>query len=267
MHDHATLKSLEIHRKQFVSALARPNNPVEMAKVARIHRFVYLGELFGALDDTRFLAIAHGANLCRAAMGRYLEMEAMFTMQEQGEDVVRYQVRNALLLGKSDRAVALLMSGTPAGPTYVLDMVKSALVDIPAVGNTMPVAVAALVSVGKIDDAVDLLMLTKQWKQAAKVLLNDGRFLRAFQIMRAVLEEEDIGELMDEVEQAAMVSGGIALIGAVVGLKKFELAAQLLTAVGRQWEAAVIRALHVQDGGYVLRLEALSDLSQLAKDS
>jgi hypothetical protein len=250
--DHIALQSTAVRRQHFIKRLATPHSAQELARIARLHQFVFLGDLFESLDDRRFVAVSQGASLSRAAMTRYLETEEMFTRQEEGEDVRLRQVRVALMLGNSEKAVTLLMSGPATGPTYVLDLVKAALVDAPGVGNTMLVSVAALVSVGKIDDAVDILMLTKQVKHAAKVLLNEGRYHTAFKIMRAVLEEDEMEELMDEIEQAAMGTGGVRMIAAIVAFKRFDLAARLFTASGREFEAAVFSALEIRNGLFVL---------------
>jgi hypothetical protein len=251
--DHSLFKPPEVRKQEFLTAISTPQSPLEIARLARLSQLTFLAELFESLDDNRFIAGSYGANLCRTAMIRYLEMEALFAGQEQGEEVRERQVRNALLLGKSELAVTLLMSSPPNGEAYVLDMVKAALVDMPGIGNTLLVSATALVSVGKIDDAVDLLMLTKQMKQAAKVLLNNERFQTAFEIVRAVLENEEIDELLDEIEHAILMGGNLRLIGAVMGLKKFELAGELLEALGRNVEAEIIRGLQGSEGLYLVR--------------
>jgi hypothetical protein len=70
-------------------------------------------------------------------------------------------VRNFLLQDDRQRAFSVLISTPPDSPNFGLEVVKEAFLDELLVGRGMTPSVAALVSGGRAEDAVDLAMLTK----------------------------------------------------------------------------------------------------------
>jgi hypothetical protein len=236
--DHIALKPPEIRRNLLTQALADAAT-TDFARLARSHQFPFLADLFDALNQTEFDPNSRGANLSPAAMARHLATESLFLAQEQGDAVRRRRVRNALLLGDSRRAIDVLMAAPPANPAFALDLVKAALVSGPPLGAPMLVSAAALVAAGNVEDAVDLLMVTKEMKEAVKVLLRDGQLHAAFQIIRASAAED----CEAEVEAAVAANGNGKLVGALLAFGQFRAAEQALRAGGREFEASVIGGL------------------------
>jgi hypothetical protein len=227
------LKSLE-ERKQ---VLFGDVDKAELAILARKCQFMFLAELFECLDTEIYVPACVRANLSSKRICQHLEFENLFLEQLNELPVRRRRTRNFLIQNDPQSAFGLLISTPSDSAEFALEVVKAAFSHKAMARESAPSA-AALVSGGKVDDAVDIVLLTQQFRDAARLLLGEGKIEQAVQIMTAQLDEEEIAPMVDFIERILMTAGHYRTVCALLmAWRRFGSLAKLL--VGKQSDFAV----------------------------
>jgi hypothetical protein len=157
------------------------------------------------------------------------------------------QEKNFLLQDDRQSAFSVLISTPPDSPNFTLEVVKAAFLDDFLIGRGMTPSVAALMSGGKADDAVDLAMLMKQFRDAARLLLSDGKVEPAVQIIAAMFSEAEVGAIANLIA-TTLINGENkrALIGLFMVWQRFHDTARLLRGKKCEFVATVVADLRME---------------------
>jgi hypothetical protein len=177
------------------------------------HGFQFLGELFECLDAEGFALNGFGANMSRERMCRHLQFENVLLDGQEGPRVRQRGMRSCLLQGDTQGAFGMLLSTPPDALNFALEVLKAAFVG----ARQGPTAtVAALVAGGKVNDAIDLCLLTNQCRTAARLLLVDGDVELAVQVVAALCDAPGVASIAGLFERALVGDGNTRAILAVL---------------------------------------------------
>jgi hypothetical protein len=99
-----------------------------------------------------------------------------------------------------------------------------------------------------VEDAVDLAMLTKQFRDGARLLLADGKVEPALQIITAMFSEAEVAGIANLIETTLIGEGNWrALIGLFMAWRKFHDAGRLLK--GEKWEFVATIVAGLRENG------------------
>jgi hypothetical protein len=163
-------------------------------------------------------------------------------------------VRNALLQGDRDAASALLLSTPADAPDFAVAVLKAALVD--AASPRVAPSVAALVAVGRADDAVDLALLARQFADAARLLLVDSALADAVAVLAPLPADSGEARAVEPIVLAAVRAAGdpAALAALLVARRRFAEAGKCLRAAGLDFPALVVEG--IREGNALAWVEA-----------
>jgi hypothetical protein len=224
-----------------------------LAESARKYQFTLLAELFECLDSANFVASCFGANLNQSRMRQYLSSANLFLRQDRTQLSRSLRMRNFVIQEDFQAAFTLLIAPHPDSPFFSLDVMKAALVNNKEVSAQMAASIAGLISGGMVDDAIDILILTHQFRQAAQLMLAEGNAEIPIHMMRAVPEESDDSPLLDQVISFLLSARNWKMaVQVLIGFGEFTRAAKILKQEGFGFPSAVIGAMRQSEGQFVL---------------
>jgi WD40 repeat protein len=239
LQDHLALKSLE-ERKQILFGCIEK---AELAILARKCQFPFLAELFECQDSEIYVPACFGANLSSKRICQHLEHENLLLEQLNELPVRRRRTRNFLIQNDPQSAFGLLISTPSDSAEFALEVVKAAFAHKAMARESAP-SVAALVSAGKVEDAVDIVLLTQQFREAARLLLGEGKVEQAIQIMTAQLDEQEIASMVDFVESTLVAAGNHRTAYALLmAWRRVSSVAKLLVGKHSEFAVAVLEQL------------------------
>jgi hypothetical protein len=201
-------------------------------------------DLFECLDSEIYVPSCFGANLSSKRICQHLEFENALLEQLNDLPIRRRRTRNFLIRNDLQSAFGLLISTPSDSAGFALEIMKAAFAHKAMVHEFAP-SVAALVSRGKLDDAVDIVLLTQQFRDAARLLLGEGKIEQAIQIMTAQFDEQEIASMADFIESILMTAGNHRTMSALLmAWRRAGSVAKLLVGKHSEFAVAVLERLN-----------------------
>lgn len=246
---HITMQSPENKKKQFLELVKTPITPTEFAKAARQCHFPLLADLVSNLDSSQLVSASMCANMHRDCVLAHLRNIGTYLENQRESKMRKHLIRNLLLRGDHEGAFGILLSCPPDSPNFVLDVLKASLIEKGSSGESMAPTVAALVSAGKQEDAVDILLMTKVYREAARILASEGDVETAVHIIKTVLSEENCEPIFSVIEQTLLNARRTWNVVAMhMARQRFADAAEIARSQGKRFVSDVISAMTFEDG-------------------
>jgi predicted RecB family endonuclease len=141
-------------------------------------------------------------------------------------------------------AFEVLISTPLDSPSFSLSVLKAGIADSPGYGQNLAACVGALISGGELGDAIDLLMLTRRFKEAARALVNEGNVELVVQMNRTVLDETDDWMLLEQVVKLLLTENNWrTAVEILIAFRLFERAGDVLRNEGFTFPGDVIGSL------------------------
>ncbi|OHS99146.1 hypothetical protein TRFO_34506 [Tritrichomonas foetus] len=206
--------------------------------------FTLIGDLLSALNDSQFSVDAFGANMKRENLKGFLNSLYLALDNTKKEDVRMAKVRIALILDKVQDAFQLLVTESPESPTFTLSVLKSSFLHTENQPERLSMSIEALKKGEKFDDAVDLMMITRKYMDAAKQLIELNEINFAVIAAKLRLSDSDFLEFAELISDALMkkkMQKNAACI--LIACHKFKKAASVLSDGGYLFPAKIFNAM------------------------
>jgi len=109
--------------------------------------------------------------------------------------------RNTILIDEFQAAFSLLITADPSEDSFRTTVMKASFISNDVHNPALPAVIAALIDGGYTSDAFDLLLLSKQYNQAARLMLSHGQIETAVQVGISKMSMREYNELVLNISQ------------------------------------------------------------------
>ena len=216
----------------------------EICDILRKGGYYLMSEIMVSLIPTYYSQLSCGANFSfsRAKLHLYI-LCGMFSRSHK--DILGVQkARLEILLGHYQQAIDLFCEIPCDSDSFAINVMKAALVGCRQDHASLAPAVASLMNGDRPNDAIDLLILCGEYKEAAKLLAEIGDIELVFQIAKSQLDESEYDHVLDILAKY-LVAGhqSIKAAAILVANRKFNEAAQILKNEGYSFLSQIIGSI------------------------
>jgi hypothetical protein len=176
--------------------------------------------------------------------------------------VRRRRIRNFLIQDDREAAYSALLSTPTDSPDFALSVVKAVLID--AVQPRVAPSIAGLVAGARADDAIDVALLTRQFADAARLLIVDGLIADAIAVLVTLLSDSNEARTAEGVIVASLRDAGNAVgqAAVLIARRRFEEAGRCLRAVGLELPAMIVEGVREGDGLVWVESAEMADVQE-----
>ena len=203
----------------------------EEIKLLRKNMFYFLADILCCLNNEEFYPLACGMNLNEERIKHYLDTLCDFYERDESGKLNIERVRIDLLRDNNKDAFNILMSTPKDDPNYVLNLIKASYLNSDDLNFTRCLApsIAALIAGGKLNDAIDILLLTRQFAEASRQLIGDNNIPNALAIAKTHMPHDEFISTIDLVVDSYLVDKKIkAAVSLLVACNLMDKAITLL---------------------------------------
>lgn len=218
--------------------------------------FYFISDILSCVDKKRYSPSSLCVNFDEERMQYHLKsILEFFSREENGYKLKTDRVRILLMRNKNDEAFALLKDTPTTDPNFALNILKMSLIGIDDknITSSLSPSVAAMIAAGKFEDAIDILMLSHQYSEAARQLIGNSNYTEAIQIMKTVMDQEKLLSMIDFICKALMGENRFKSIASIlVSCRMFDDAVKILEKYKFMFPAALIKCLKEDENGDVI---------------
>ena len=241
-------------RQNFLNALKEPLTPAQFGKIARFHGYSIIAQLVECASENAVVPQCMCANFVEDSLKSYLTQIITYLGSPKDKSMHQLKLRCMLIQKDFEGAFQMLLATPADSPDFSLNILKASLINN-SEGRSLAPSVAALVAGAKYDDAIDVLLLTKSVKEAARLLITEDRIEMAIHLMRTQFTDEDTETLLAVIEKALLSTNRhINAVAIYIALHRFDDAARILREFHLDFAADVISALTFANGKFTLSI-------------
>lgn len=181
----------------------------EFKKVKTIQEAAKLCDLTGHFIFGEFLRAFSGvfSPLCYDISNTQENLQSLFKslsylfIRSHGDNATNRRVRFALLRGDRQAALEILLTPNASLTSFEKNALKAGYLNLESSAESAAV-VAALVGNNCFDTAVDILLITKQYGQAARLCLQNSEYELALHIACSLARDEDRKETIEKIAKS-----------------------------------------------------------------
>ena len=220
------------------------------AQTAYNLHFELLGDLLQILDENSFSTDTFGISSNMDLVEYYLNVFYNSLYISDDENVRMTKVRIALLLNKFEDAFFLLVNEPNTNPSFTLDILKASFLHVVKLPENLKLSIEKMIEGEKYDDAIDLLIITKRYKEAVKVLIQNNEVNFAALVAKTKLTNIDdfmdaVNWIIDSLKAQGRVKNVISLL---VYCHRFDEASSLLSEHGYLFPCAIFNTMKYENG-------------------
>ena len=233
-----------INQQEVIERIRGVRDIRAICDILRKGGYYLLSEIMLSLLPTYYSQLSCGANFSfnKAKLHLYI-ISGMFSRSHK-EILGTQKARLELLLGHNQQAIDLFCETPPDSDSFAINVMKAALVGCHQDRMSLAPAVASLMGGDLCNDAIDLLILCGQYKEAAKILAEIGDIEFVFQIAKSQLDESEYDRVLDSLAKSLIAAQqGIRAAAVMVASRKFDVASQILKNDGYFFLSQVIGSI------------------------
>lgn len=212
------------------------------------HRFYFISDILYCIDNQRYSSNSFCLNFDEERMQRYIGSLLFLYSRENGKNELKTErFRLSLMHHDHQGAYDILMSTSIDSPTYALDVVKASFIDS-NVSSYLAPSIAAMIAGGKTQDAIDLLLLSHQFTQAARQFISELDYASAVYIAKTLMNQSELASTVDILIKSSLADNKFKSVASMmIACRMFEKAEKLLEKYNFFFPAAIIRCLKEVD--------------------
>ncbi|OHS96311.1 hypothetical protein TRFO_37528 [Tritrichomonas foetus] len=236
--------------------LRRVNKKVtilECVEIVNNYGFGLLGSLLQTLLPSVFSPYCLCANFNNERIRDFLYV-INGMLSKSHRDLLRIRkARLEMFLGNIEKAKQFLL-GTPTdSSSFSIDVMKAALIESKDEHKILGSSVSALINADKLNDAVDILIFTGQFKEAAELLIGmcDPETVLEIISTRIHNDIEESEKIINSLIQVMKSNKRMVHAAAIlIAKKKFQQAAEILKEADLECVGSIVEAIKI-DGDYI----------------
>ncbi|KAH0789242.1 hypothetical protein GPJ56_006793 [Histomonas meleagridis] len=242
-----------LSKEEFMKQLKETSKDLfSICQLASHSGYNLLAILLRSLSPTRFAPNCFCANFTVDRIRSFLDViNGMLALTSSSHQVLRIRkARLEILLGNNEKAMNLFLASPPNSSNYVIDAIKVAYFNTKDSEHAIAPSVAALIDSNKISDATDILIITEQYKEAAKLLTTTGNVEEVFEIAKTKMDDNDIGAILDSLVRTLLAGNHFLQAASImVACKKIKEAAEIMRSNGFGFVADVLQSVKCTQKG------------------
>lgn len=249
--DHPLMKTSEI---RLLNMIPKEKCSIQtLIDLLNKNMFYFISDVLSCIDKKRYSPYSICTNFDEERMKRHLSaLLEFYSREEEGDKLKMERVRIHLLCKNNEEACNLLRNTSPDDPDFVLNILKMSLIgdNDKKVTSSLSPSVAAMFNAGKFNDAIDVLMLSKQYSKAAKQMVVNSYYPEAVQIMKTVMNKDKFQKMIDNITKTFIGEGKFkSVVSIYVSCGMFDKAVEVLENYKFKFPAALIKCLKNDENG------------------
>ncbi|OHT03477.1 hypothetical protein TRFO_29136 [Tritrichomonas foetus] len=215
--------------------------------------FFFLADAFSCSpNNNSYSALSTCANFDETRIQSYIKTIINLYERDNSSNMKLDVMRLHLVNQNKEKAFEMLISTDPRDPNFALNVIKASFIDMNTNSQQSSISpsVETLINGGKIQDAIDILLLTGQNVEAAKHLINYGAYSYAIVLAKTLMNQEEYKATIDKIVNAFFeekrIKAGISIL---IACGMFEEAAKILEQFELPFPAAIVRCIIKGDDG------------------
>ena len=242
-------KIFKVNQEELLEKIKKETNLTKICQIASDAGYDILSTILSSLSSTIFSPKCLCANFSVERIRDFLDIINSMLGKSHRDFLKIKKIRLEILLGNQENAMNLLLSSQQDSPNFVVDVMKGALFNSKNSNQIVSPIVAALIDGNKVSDAIDILLITGQFREAARVLLSTGDVEEVIEIAKTRMDPEEHELTLNDLIQTLQINNNfIQAASILMTCHKFEEASDILKKEGHDFISKVVRSICFENG-------------------